>query len=88
MVRRVPCLRCSVGMKNVIFTVKKGEVPCQRRHHKAIKLGKQNSESLRNVFITARKSLDQTAPDTEVRSAALLRLADIVEARYARTGNN
>lgn len=75
-------------MKDVILTAKKGEVPCQTRHHKAKKFGKQNSERLRNIFITVRKSLDQTQPDTELRSEVLLRLVDIVEAMYAWTGNN
>ena len=48
-----------------------------------IKLGKQNPETLREIFIKARKSLDRTAPDTQERSAALFKLADIAEAMYA-----
>lgn len=48
-----------------------------------VKLGKQNPETLRDIFVKARKSLDQTAPDTEERSAALFKLAGIAEAMYA-----
>jgi hemerythrin superfamily protein len=48
-----------------------------------IKLGKQNPETLRDIFIKARRSLDQTAPDSQERSAALFKLADIADAMYA-----
>ena len=48
-----------------------------------IKLGKQQPETLRDIFIKARQSLDQTAPDTQERSAALFKLAGIAEAMYA-----
>lgn len=48
-----------------------------------IKLGKQNLETLRDIFVKARQSLDQTAPDTQERSAALFKLAGIAEAMYA-----
>ena len=48
-----------------------------------IKLGKQNPETLRDIFIRARQSLDQTAPDTQERSTALFKLAGIAEAMYA-----
>lgn len=48
-----------------------------------IKLGQQHPETLRDIFIRARQSLDQTAPDTQERSAALFKLAGIAEAIYA-----
>ena len=48
-----------------------------------VKLGKQNPETLRDIFIKARQSLDQTTPDTQERSAALFNLAGIAEAMYA-----
>ena len=48
-----------------------------------VKLGKQNPETLRDIFVRARQSLDQTAPDTQERSAALFKLAGIAEAMYA-----
>ena len=48
-----------------------------------INLGKQQPESLREIFVKARKSLDQTTPNTEERSIALFTLAGIAEAMYA-----
>ena len=48
-----------------------------------IKIGKQNPDTLRDIFIRARQSLDLTAPDTQERSTALFKLAGIAEAMYA-----
>lgn len=49
----------------------------------ALTTRKTNSERLRDIFIKAMKSLDQTAPDSQARSAALFSLAGIAEAIYA-----
>jgi hypothetical protein len=47
-----------------------------------IKLGKQNPQLLREIFVKAHKVMTLTAPGTEQRSAALFKLDDIADAMY------